>query len=597
VANTAQSAEHNDLARAVAPAVHGRAPILYLLSGDDALLLELGPLLGTRYRTHPIDNAEQIDPITTSPWALLIDATVRTDARAQAARVKQQYPLAPLLVICADGTTADWASPLARGALSAVIERSALSSAVFEAALASADLQLAASSAASAVEKSTPATPPKRPPLWLLIGLALLLLAPAVAYLLTGRQSGRAVIAAPARTAPPVVPNSMQTALAPVASSSPRTVLELLSDARIAFREGKSLLPATDGVSSGNSALELYAMVLAQDPQNEEARDGMRRLFAVASARIRADLGAGKEDEAARLLAAFRGVGIDPATIKALEAEIAAGRPRSLVAQARSALASGATDTAAQLISQLASAGVDRATVVELQGALDLQRATARLTELANRAHVLIKAGALLEPATDSAQSAVLSMQQLNRTNPLTLSTEHDLQAALLERTQTASRAGHFELAEQLLNAAAILGNGPELAAARTQLQNDVESTRAHAAAAAAAVTPPPVAESTPAAPDFVRAKPMVPLNVTYPQRAFDAGQQGYVIVEFTLDAKGRASDGKVIESNPSRVFDDAALQAVTHGRFDASALGAAGVAQRARIRIAFQPMAKQSAQ
>ncbi len=53
-------------------------------------------------------------------------------------------------------------------------------------------------------------------------------------------------------------------------------------------------------------------------------------------------------------------------------------------------------------------------------------------------------------------------------------------------------------------------------------------------------------------APDFVRAKPLTPLEVAYPQRALDAGQQGYVIVEFTLDANGHASDPKVIESQPA---------------------------------------------
>ncbi|HEV7432054.1 MAG TPA: energy transducer TonB, partial [Steroidobacteraceae bacterium] len=90
---------------------------------------------------------------------------------------------------------------------------------------------------------------------------------------------------------------------------------------------------------------------------------------------------------------------------------------------------------------------------------------------------------------------------------------------------------------------------------------------------------------------------PVAPLDVSYPQRAFDADQQGYVVVEFTLDAKGRASDAKAIESSPARVFDDAALQAVKHGRFDASALGDSGAPRRARIRIAFKPAAKQPAE
>ena len=596
--NTALSAKHNEQdVRAAAPAVHGRAPILYLLSGDDTLLLELGPLLGTRYRTRPIDNVEQIEPVNATAWALLIDATARADARAQAARVKQQHPQAPLLVICADGTTSDWANPLARGALSAVVERSALTTEAFEAALSSADAQLAASSVNPSADLAS-AAPSKRPPAWMMIGLALLLVGPAVAYLLSGRHGSPAVVVVPARTAPPVVSSPVVAPSAPVAISAPRTVLELLSDARIAFREGKNLLPPTDAASNGTSALELYAQVLAQDPQNEEARDGLRRLFAVASARIHADLSAGKQEEAGRLLADFRDVGVDPAAIKALETEIAAARPRSLVAQTRAALASGDQAAATQLLAQLGPAGVDRATIAELQNTLDAQHANAHLTDLANHAHVLMKAGALLEPGNDNAQATVLSMQQLNRTSPLTLSTEHDLQAALLERTQAASHAAQFDLAAQLLNAAAILGNSPELASARAQLQSDIDAARTRTAAAAAAVVvaPPPVAE-VPAAPEFVRAKPLAPLDVTYPQRAFDAGQQGYVVVEFTLDSKGRASNAKVIESKPARIFDTAALDAVGRGRFDTSVLGTSTAAQRARIRIAFQPQPKQSAE
>jgi TonB family protein len=185
-------------------------------------------------------------------------------------------------------------------------------------------------------------------------------------------------------------------------------------------------------------------------------------------------------------------------------------------------------------------------------------------------------------------------MQQLNRSSPLTLNTEHELQAALIVRTLAASRAGQYELAQQLLNAAAILGNGPELGAARAQMQSDIEAMRARAAAVA--VAPPPVPAAA-APPDFVRARALAPLDVAYPQRAFDAGQQGYVIVEFTLDARGHASDPEIVESNPAKVFDDAALQAVKHGHFDSSELGESGASRRARLRIAFKAAAKQPAE
>jgi TonB family protein len=525
----------------------------------------------------------------------MIDASARPDARAQAARVKQQYPQAPLLVVCADGTTAEWASPLARGALTAIVERGALGSDAFQDALSSVDGQMAADSAASHMD-STADRPPWRRPVVLIIAATSLLAMAGAWYMFRGHPSGSAAVSTPALKAPPpVVPPAVSPTIAAAPAAAPqRSVLELLSDARVAFRDGKSLLPPTDGPPNGTSALELYAKVLAQDPQNEEAHDGMRRLFTVASARIRADLNANKIDEASRLLSAFHGVSVDPAALAALESDIAAARPHALLVQARAAIAKGDAEGATQLTAQFAAAGGDRAAVTDLREAMDTQRNAARLSELANHARTLIKAGALLEPTGDSAQSTVLAMQQLNRGSPLTLNTERELQAALIERTLAASRAGQYDVAQQLLNSAAILGNGPELAAARTLVQTAVEASRARPAAAT--VAPPPVAAAA-SVPDFVRAKPLTPLEVAYPQRAFDAGQQGYVIVEFTLDAKGHASDPKVIESQPPRVFDGAAMQAVRHGYFDTSELGESGASRRARLRIAFKPVAKSPAE
>ena len=45
----------------------------------------------------------------------------------------------------------------------------------------------------------------------------------------------------------------------------PQTVLELLSSARVAFRDQKLLLPRPDGELHGDSALELYTQVLRQE--------------------------------------------------------------------------------------------------------------------------------------------------------------------------------------------------------------------------------------------------------------------------------------------------------------------------------------------
>jgi TonB family protein len=182
-------------------------------------------------------------------------------------------------------------------------------------------------------------------------------------------------------------------------------------------------------------------------------------------------------------------------------------------------------------------------------------------------------------------------MAQQNRTSPLTLTLQHELQLALLARAQSASHAGQFDSAQQFLGAAADYGSNSDLANARHQLQTDADAARERAAAAAAAAAaPPPVAASTAVHPDYLSAKPLKPLAAVYPPLALESRQAGYVIVEFMLDSKGRASKTTVVESSPPGIFDAAAKAAVSGGRYDTSALGGADQTRRTRIRITFKP-------
>jgi len=599
-----------------AAAAAGRRKDLYLLSGDDGLLLELGPLLGDRYRSRPIDAADQIDAASITPWLMIIDATARHDARAQAARIEQQHPLAPLLVICADGKANDWASPLARGMVSAVVERGTLAAQLPEALMA---IELRMEAAATAITSNAfrdlagPDHPAGRTRPWLWAGVVLLLAAGASWYFLGGRAPaarpthhttpvlpapmsipGRSTgTAAPAEQAPAIgapTPSGATPAISTAPAPAPhRTVLELLSDARVAFRDERTLLPGPDGSAHGGSALELYGAVLQQDPQNEEAREGMQRLVSVARSRIQTDLAAGRQDDATRLVAAFRDAGIAPESMTKLQADIAAARLR-LPVQAREAIANGDVSAATQFITQYAAAGGDRATLAELRQKLESYNATAQLNALAARARTAINGGALLQPAGENAHDLAQDMVQLNRTSPLTVSVQHELQLALLARAQSASHAAQFEPAQQMLTAAAEYGNTNELASARHQLQVDMDAARDRAAAAAAAAAAPPVSAAGPAAqPEFLPAKPLKPLSAVYPPKALESGKAGYVIVEFMLDSKGRANQAKVIEASPPGIFDAAAVAAVTGGRYDTSALGGEK-ARRTRVRISFKP-------
>lgn len=61
---------------------------------------------------------------------------------------------------------------------------------------------------------------------------------------------------------------------------------------------------------------------------------------------------------------------------------------------------------------------------------------------------------------------------------------------------------------------------------------------------------------------------PIVKVQPVYPRRALSRGIEGYVIVEFTVTKQGTTKDIKVVEANPSGVFDRAAVQAAAKFKY-----------------------------
>lgn len=61
---------------------------------------------------------------------------------------------------------------------------------------------------------------------------------------------------------------------------------------------------------------------------------------------------------------------------------------------------------------------------------------------------------------------------------------------------------------------------------------------------------------------------PLVKVRPMYPRRARARGQEGYVLVEFTIGVNGHVKDAVVISSSPKGVFDEAALKAVRDFRY-----------------------------
>ncbi len=159
-----------------------------------------------------------------------------------------------------------------------------------------------------------------------------------------------------------------------------------------------------------------------------------------------------------------------------------------------------------------------------------------------------------------------------------------------MTRGRDALQAQQPDVAQRWLTAASEFGSPAELAELRKRAQDQSEQLAARTAAVAAvAAAPAKAAPPATANPGYVAARPIRALNVIYPPRA-PAGATGFVIVEFTLNTNGSATNVGVVESQPAGVFDQAATYAVSHGRFDTSVLPADRQPVRARLRLTFKP-------
>lgn len=90
---------------------------------------------------------------------------------------------------------------------------------------------------------------------------------------------------------------------------------------------------------------------------------------------------------------------------------------------------------------------------------------------------------------------------------------------------------------------------------------------------------------------DIMMASELTPLSrlpPQYPPSALMREQEGYVDVMFEVATDGSVRNAVVIEAKPARVFDQAALAAVSRWRFQAVVREGRPVAVRARVHVEF---------
>ena len=160
---------------------------------------------------------------------------------------------------------------------------------------------------------------------------------------------------------------------------------------------------------------------------------------------------------------------------------------------------------------------------------------------------------------------------------------DHDQQVAAAAATAAAAKAA----ADQKAAAQAASAAAPAPAAAPPPAEKPAPAPAPVAATpspapAAVAATPAPAAVTTPA--QLLKSVPP-----SYPPEAYRSRQQGWVEVAFTITTDGKVADAKVADSQPKRVFDQAALEAVRRWTFKPRMVDGKPAEEQANRRIEFK--------
>lgn len=164
------------------------------------------------------------------------------------------------------------------------------------------------------------------------------------------------------------------------------------------------------------------------------------------------------------------------------------------------------------------------------------------------------------------------------------LDAQKKLQARQQQQAQLqAQKAAEVAAAQK---AAAAKAAAAQDAAARLAAERQATETAKVAATPPQAAAPPPPPKPVGETRAVVVVAPAVP---NYPIQAARNQTSGYAVVEFTVSPDGSVENAHVIDSAPRRVFDSAAVQAVTRSKFKPALKDGKPVASTIRRRIDFK--------
>lgn len=484
----APSESHDSSGAAAGSGISQRPADLAALTSHDDFLLELGEVLAGRASVHPTDSLDAaLERLSAARGRriLAIDARGAGNVRADVERAAHTVRDAMILVFADASTEKTVAAavkgtrvfavlplPMEAGKTSAVIDAALANAAEHNAPRPTAPLgtrrvlgERPSTGQAAANDRARPEKPRAGPRGKLLaaavVGLALALSAGAAWWQMRGSPSA---VQTPSKSAPQA---SYAALTKPVVDRSivQGRVSDLLEKASRAMFERHFTSP------KGDNALVFYRSVLAADPTNAEAQNGLQRVVSVLVSRFTVDLNRAHYGRASLALATLQFAQPKNPHIAPFHAELSS----ALVEQA---LSSGQKGAVPALIDQAARWGVSPIQIKAWQKQLGTLQHHEHIQTLAHRVSARAAAGRLTGP--HSAESAFAQLRTIAPHTKTTRSAAQTLIRALLGGAQRAGLAGQPAQQDRWLNAARSAGATTQQVDA---VRQRIAGARTHAAA------------------------------------------------------------------------------------------------------------------
>jgi TonB family protein len=281
-----------------------------------------------------------------------------------------------------------------------------------------------------------------------------------------------------------------------------------------------------------------------------------------------------RNDSAAYYLAQARAAGATAAALQTQSQEIF----KRLSQSVHDAIGQRHFADADRLLTDMHGAGFPASATAGLQHDLSTARAAqaaaAEQPQYLDLAQSRLTQGKVTEPDNDSALYYFNQLRAADPKNSALPKLSAAIQAQMLAQARAALDANQPDRADALLKAAGGLGASADLSALNDRL----------AQVKLASAGPPEVTEAS-----LTRIKQV---ELDYPSGALRKNIEGWVELSFVVTAEGKVAKIKVLDANPTGIFEDAASKALSRVRYKPPMQAGKPAAVSTKLRIAFR-MAK----